>query len=115
LSEGKIALFGNGEEKRDHVFIHDVVRLIALAIQHRSEGALNLATGVSVSFAEVAEQVVAVCGGTIRIEHLPRGAGQVTHRHFDITAMLKVWPDFRYTPLADGIAQTWSALAADRD
>ena len=77
-----------------------------------SEGALNIATGVSAPFAEVAACVAAQSGGTVRIEHLARGAAPVTHRHFDVTAMLKAWPDFRYTPLANGIARSWQALSS---
>lgn len=114
LADGKIALFGNGDEKRDHVFINDVAAIIGLAIQHRSEGALNLATGVSTSFGGVAERIAGESGGIVRIENLPRGAGPVTHRHFDITAMLKAFPAFRYTPLSEGIAETWRVLSVKR-
>lgn len=111
-TERKISLFGNGEEKRDHVFVDDVARVIGLVVRHRSEGALNVATGVSVSFAEVAASIVAQGGGAVQIERLPRGVGPITHRHFDVTAMLKAWPDFTYTALADGIARSRRALAA---
>ena len=114
LAEGTITLFGNGDEKRDHVFVDDVAQMIGLAIQHRSEGALNVATGVSASFADVAACIVARSGGTVRIEHAARGAGPVTHRHFDVTATLRAWPDFRFTPLAEGIGHSWQVMAARR-
>lgn len=111
-ADGTIAIFGNGEEQRDHVFIEDVARLIGLTVQHRSEGALNVATGVSTSFGEIAERIVALSGGRAVVDRLARPAGAViTHRHFDTTAMLRAWPHFRYTPIATGLERAWNAKA----
>ena len=83
-----ITLFGEGEEERDHVYIGDVARLVALAVQHRSTGVLNVATASSVSFREVAELVVALSGNPVAIRGTPR-QNPITHRHFDITDCLK--------------------------
>jgi nucleoside-diphosphate-sugar epimerase len=108
LSEAKIALFGNGEEQRDHVFIADVAGIIGLALQHGSVGALNIATGTSTSFGDIAEQIVALSGGRARIDRAPRAPGApIVHRHFDVTAMHRAFPRFRYTPIADGLAMSW--------
>jgi len=43
LKNDCIELFGEGEERRSHVFIDDAVRLIGLALSHRSTGTLNIA------------------------------------------------------------------------
>lgn len=102
-----IALFGDGEERRDHVYIGDLARLVALVLVHGSDGVLNVATGVSVSFRAVAEQVAALHMPPARIESRPR-QGAVTHRHFDITACLKVFPRFTYTALDAGLKRAKS-------
>jgi nucleoside-diphosphate-sugar epimerase len=102
-ADRKITLFGNGEEKRDHVHIDDVSRLIGLCLTHRSEGVLNVATGTAHSFHEVAQAAAALCGHGVKIECLPR-ATPITHRHFDVTATVKAFPSFRYAPLAEGLA-----------
>jgi UDP-glucose 4-epimerase len=99
-----IGLFGGGEEMRDHVFIDDVGALTALVLAHRSRGALNVATGVSTSFHRVAESVVALARRPVEIKTSPR-QNPITHRHFDVTATLKAFPTFRYTPLADGLRE----------
>ena len=98
-----IALFGEGEESRDHVYIEDVARLAALAVMRRSRGVLNVATGVSTSFRDIAEMVVALAKMPAPISGTPR-QNPITHRHFDITECLKAFPQFRYTPLRDGLA-----------
>jgi UDP-glucose 4-epimerase len=97
-----ITLFGEGEEQRDHVSIDDVARLVSLVLAHRSRGELNLATGRSVSFREVAELAVKLSGKSAEIRGTPR-QNPITHRHFDITECLKVFPQFRYTPLREGL------------
>lgn len=102
LAEGRIKLFGGGEETRDHVFIEDVAAVIALALAHRSTGVLNLVSGRSATFAEVAAQIAALCPKPAAIESLPRG-GPVTHRHFDASALLRSFPSHRPTPLATGL------------
>jgi UDP-glucose 4-epimerase len=97
-----ITLFGEGEEQRDHVDIVDVARLTALALAHRSRGELNIATGASTSFRDVAEMVVKLSGKSAEIRGTPR-QNPITHRHFDITECLKAFPQFRYTPLREGL------------
>jgi UDP-glucose 4-epimerase len=99
-----ITLFGEGEEQRDHVYIDDVARLVALVLSHRSRGTLNVATGVSTSFREIAEKVVSLSGKRPEIRGTPR-QNPITHRHFDITDCLKAFPQFRYTPLQDGLTR----------
>jgi UDP-glucose 4-epimerase len=97
-----ITLFGEGEEQRDHVDIADVARLASLVLAHRSRGELNIATGTSTSFREIAEMVVKLSGKSVEIRGTPR-QNPITHRHFDITECLKAFPQFRYTPLREGL------------
>ncbi len=97
-----ISLFGDGEEQRDHVFIDDVARLVSLVLAHRSRGELNVATGQSASFHEVADLAVKLSGKSVEIHGTPR-QNPITHRHFDITECLKAFPQFHYTPLREGL------------
>jgi len=99
-----ITLFGEGEEKRDHVHVDDVAALVSAVLQHRSTGTLNIATGRSASFREVAEMIVALSSRSVEIRGTPR-QNPITHRHFDITDCLKALPEFHYVPLRDGLAR----------
>ena len=100
---GKITLFGGGEESRDHIYIGDVVALIELVLRHRSNGELNLVTGRSVSFADLAKLVAAQFASPVEIENLPRQM-PVTHRYYDATELSRAFSGFRVTPLERGIA-----------
>jgi nucleoside-diphosphate-sugar epimerase len=96
-----IKLFGQGEEKRDHLHIGDLSNLIGLCIRHLSEGIVNAATGHSTSFREIADTIVEQQPGA-RLECLPR-ATPITHRHFDIAAVIRAFPTMRFTALQDGL------------
>jgi UDP-glucose 4-epimerase len=98
-----IAVFGEGEERRDHIYIEDVAALAALILEHRSRGSLNAVTGVSTSFHDIAHMVAQIHGG--RVVSIPRPGPRphLLHRFFDITNSLKAFPAFRYTRLADGL------------
>ena len=99
-----ITLFGEGKEKRDHVHVDDVAALTSAVLQHRSTGTLNIATGRSASFREVAEMVVGLSPRPVEIRGTPR-QNPITHRHFDITDCLKAFPEFHYVSLRDGLAR----------
>jgi nucleoside-diphosphate-sugar epimerase len=99
--EGRIVLFGRGEETRDHIMANDVASLIHLCLMHRSHGVMNVATGRSLTFAEVADIVSAGFDPAPLIEHAPRQI-PLTHRRFDISACARAFPGFTFTPLESG-------------
>jgi nucleoside-diphosphate-sugar epimerase len=107
--ERKITLFGSGEETRDHIHVDDVAAVLVRCLQHRSSGTLNVATGVSKSFHEVAELVARQFADKIEIVATPR-QNPVTHRHYDITDLIKAFPDFRFIPLEEGIARVHNEM-----
>ena len=103
----EIVLFGEGEERRDHVLVDDVSEIILRVLQWRSTGVLNVASGETHSFREVAELVMARAGRTVSIKSSPR-SGPMPHngyRPFDISACRAAFADFTYTALPEGIAK----------
>jgi nucleoside-diphosphate-sugar epimerase len=100
---GAIKIFGDGEEQRDHVHIIDMARLLGRCLLQRLTGVLNVAKGESHSFLQVAELCQVQSPTSVNIERLPR-SGPVTHRHFDVTSLRRVFPLFRFTPLSEGVA-----------
>jgi nucleoside-diphosphate-sugar epimerase len=103
LGEGNIRLFGEGEEQRDHIYVRDVAEILKLCALHRSTGVLNAASGRALSFGDVARMVISAAGREVNLVVQPRG-GPVTHRHFDITSLIRAFPSFQATPLEAGIA-----------
>lgn len=102
-----IVLFGDGEERRDHVFIDDVAELIRQVILHRSSGILNVATGEVHSFRAIAENIVAMENKSVCVRVTPRNGPMPHHgyRPFDISICRKSFPNFAYTSLIDGLTK----------
>ena len=114
-AEGKtITLFGNGEERRDHVYIGDVAELVYQVLLHRSVGAINAVSGAVTSFRDIAEKVVALSGNSVAIEPTPRSAAMPHngYRAFDPAAIHAAFPEFRITPLDEGLAQAHAEAQA---
>ena len=111
MKEGKITLFGHGEEQRDHVYVADVVEIIVRCALRKSAGLMNVATGQARSFANVAQIVAGTVKPGVVIEELPR-TSRVTHRHFDVTGLIRTFPDLLPVPLETGIVRTVEDMSA---
>ncbi|RDV03155.1 NAD-dependent epimerase/dehydratase family protein [Undibacter mobilis] len=97
-----ITLFGNGEERRDHILVDDVAELVRLMVWHRSAGILNAATGEVRSFNAIAQ--AAARFGSVAISTTPR-SGPMPHngyRPFGVAAVTVAFPQFRFTPFETG-------------
>jgi len=102
-----ISIFGEGEEKRDHVAIEDVARLAVRILCHRSSGSLNAVTGVSLPFGEIARLVAGCFAPPAEVRSIPRPGPRphLLHRFFDIAECHKAFPDFHFEPIGDGLAR----------
>lgn len=100
--DGKIQLFGGGEETRDHIHVDDVAGITVRCLRHASTGTLNLATGRSSSFRQVADMVAAQFTKPPQVVESAR-ANPITHRNFDVTSLIKAYPGYRFISLEDGV------------
>jgi len=111
-AEGKeITLFGEGEERRDHVAVEDVAELALRVAQRRSTGTVNATSGDVVSFRALAEFCAAHFPTHAAIKGSPR-SGQMPHngyRPFAPSAALAAFPCFQFTPWRDGLARDCAA------
>ncbi len=89
----EISLFGEGEEYRSNIHVDDVAAIIAKAAKEKIAGTFNTVTSPSWSFAKIAEFIQSHMDN-IKIVHRLRTA-RITHRHFDNSALLKVFPEPR--------------------
>lgn len=102
----EIVLFGEGEERRDHVDVEDVAELARLIIVSRSSGIANAVSGEVASFRELAEFAASAFAPAVPIKGSPR-SGPMPHdgyRPFDNSAVLKAFPGFRFKGWREGLA-----------
>ena len=102
----EIVLFGNGEERRDHVWVEDVAEIVVRVLLHQSIGCLNIATGKVHSFRDIAEHVCLLSSREVTIKTGTR-IGPMPHkgyRGFDPAATATAFSGFLYTAAETGLA-----------
>lgn len=102
----EIVLFGEGEERRDHVDVEDVAEMVCRIILQRSAGIANAVSGEVASFRELAEFAAAAFAPRVAVKVSPR-TGPMPHngyRPFDNAAVLKAFPGFRFKGWREGLA-----------
>jgi UDP-glucose 4-epimerase len=105
-----VTFWGDGSEKREFIFVDDTVEIARRLILGDFSGTLNLVTGKSRTFREV----LAVASALKPLPapgSKPRSKAQVDHV-FDNGALRRLFPDFRFTSLEDGMRRTFEAEAA---
>ena len=105
LKNEDILLFGEGEERRDHIYIEDVAEYILYSILEYKEGIFNIASGKVISFKEIAECIVDLTKSKSNIITSPR-IGKMPHngyRAFDINKINDSYPKIKPKDLKSGI------------
>jgi len=101
-----IVLFGEGEERRDHVDVQDVADLVKHIVLWRSAGIANAVSGQVVSFRALAQFAVNEFSSKSVIKGTPRNSPMPHNglRPFDNSAVQKAYPDFRFKGWQEGLA-----------
>lgn len=99
----EITLFGKGEEKRDHIFVGDLVALTTEVLLWKSIGDINAVTGKSISYFDLAAKINTLFDNQIKIIDTER-KNPVTYRHFDNAQVFKSFPGFQFISIEDGLS-----------
>lgn len=114
---GKIRLFeshrpdyGHGEQKRDFIFVNDVVQVLVTFWKNQwKKGIYNLGTGRSHTFLEMAEILFSVHNMSPKIEFFPMPLSLRSRYQYytkaDITKLRKVGYGEDFTSLKEGISK----------
>ena len=109
LESGEITVFGAGEATRDHVAIADVADVIVRAVASREAGVVNVASGQSISFTDLAGLVRGAAPAGTRVV-VAGSESSPTFRTYDISGLARRFPDLVPIGPAEGIQQMVSAM-----
>ncbi len=104
-SKKNITLFGKGEERRDHIYINNVVSVIIECVLKKAVGALNLASGSVYSFYDIAKKSIELANPKIKIKTTKR-KGPMPHngyRPFDISLLKRKFKNIKIYKLNEGL------------
>lgn len=110
-SGGPIKMWGDGSELREMIFVEDLADLVARLFDHSYSGALNIVAGHSYTFRDVLDAVRAVTPRDLPVETRARSKDKVDNA-FDNRRLRSVFPEFRFTPLAEGVRRTAASQGA---
>lgn len=102
-----VRVYGDGLQRRDLVFLDDVVRGIELAWDREYTGRAIIGAGRSVSVLELIDTVREVTGAPLPVEHVPAPNGEMPAVVVDLAGSAET---IGYRPthsLRDGLAATW--------
>ena len=102
-----LTVFGTGQQTRDFVYVGDVVRAIAAALQDKNSRAIvNIGTGGEVTVLELAQTVAKLCGGGSEIRHAPARAGEIQRSCARVDRLRELFGVVAQTALVDGLRAT---------
>lgn len=113
LSNEPLVVYGDGTQRRDYLYVGDLVRGITAAIDHRASGVFQLGSGRPTSLIELIQTIETVGGRKLEVRYEPRRAGEIHSTWCDIT---KAQNEFQYaapTALADGLRAAWEWFSAN--
>jgi UDP-glucose 4-epimerase len=102
-----VRVHGDGLQRRDLVYIDDVVAAILLALDNGFDGRAIVGSGSSVSVLELVEAVRSVTGSPIPAEHVDAPAGEMPAVVVDVSASAEALGYKPTVSLADGLSRTW--------
>ncbi|HEY0621345.1 MAG TPA: NAD-dependent epimerase/dehydratase family protein [Kribbella sp.] len=102
-----VRVHGDGLQRRDLVYIDDVVAAILLALDNGFDGRAIVGSGSSVSVLELVEAVRSVTGSPIPAEHVAAPAGEMPAVVVDVSASAEALGYKPTVSLADGLSRTW--------
>jgi len=115
VESGQVRLFGGSSAVRDHVTVGDVARVIVSAASARQAGVINVASGQSVSFAEMANFVVQACDAEGAAVVSAGSEPTPTFRTFDISGLVRRFPGLVPVGPQAGVTQMVHAMMGKAD
>jgi len=106
-----VRLFGTGADVRDHLYLDDLVRIVAALAASDATGIINVASGESRTFASVVDDLREVAPFEFAVENAPGGSTPTT-RTFDLACLRAALPDINFTPFKDALRETVKARLA---
>lgn len=98
-----LAVFGDGEQTRDFIFVKDVANASVQALQHEMTGVCNVATGKSLSLLNLIEVLAHCVGRPLEIVQRPARLGDIPFSEAHVARLDSLIDMKKMTDLKDGL------------
>jgi UDP-glucose 4-epimerase len=102
---GKMTIFGDGSDKRDFVYVDDVVKLTIQAIEQKTSTTVNVATGKSLSIREISQLIQTKLSYECHLEfNTAVNTGRNKDMVYDISHLQTFFPNLVFKDVNEGIS-----------
>lgn len=117
LKHEQPTIYDDGEQTRDFVHVHDVVRanLLAASRSGLAGETINIASGMPMSINRLYSAITACLGVATEAIHAPPRPGDIRHSHADTTLARKLLGFTPQVSITDGIAGVVEAMRSQKD
>ncbi len=115
ISENKIKIFGNGENLRNYIYVKDVAELLGYSVTSclSNSSTYNVSSNDSLTI----NQIVDIIKNTVteKFETIKESSRQSDNATIDLdnTKIIKAFPDFKFTPITEGISETYAFIKSN--
>lgn len=103
-----ITVHGNGQQRRDLLYVRDLPRIVSCIVHERAEGLFNAVTGLSVSLNEMLEIIAGLAERKLPVTY--NVAARQVDLCFEESLLVRRFPSVRLTPLEKGLRETYACL-----
>lgn len=108
MAKRPLTIYGDGQQTRDFIYVGDLCRAIQLGLESNISGELfQIATGTETSILELTEQIAAVTGQSVQVNHSGRRIGDIVQNYSAVSKAARMLNWQPTTSLTAGLAQTW--------
>jgi nucleoside-diphosphate-sugar epimerase len=107
ISNKEFKMYGNGNQKRDFVFVDDVARANIFFSKNKGFGIYNIGSGKKVSINEIIKIIEKTSGKNVKIKKMPKRIGDIKDSYADISKTKKKGFVTKKN-LYDGIKETYN-------
>lgn len=106
IDQQKVNIWGDGNEKRDPVYVVDLARIIINLTLGKAEGIFNIASGKSLSFKQMINVIRKISPKKFKIAYKKRTSPPFNQK-YDIKKLKEYLPDLKFMPLDKAIQETF--------
>jgi len=112
--KGEVTIYGDGQDKRDYLYVEDVYEVTVQAIECRLDDTVNVVSAKSYSICEIVELIKSVTRCSCEVEFkkvMPSQDERIKNMQFDNSYLRKVLPGLSVHDLSWGVSQHVERLA----
>lgn len=105
-----ITVFGDGNSRKDYIYIKDLINLCYELSFSTETGAFNLGSGIGTSINQIIEQIKKTTNNNLEINYVDKQIYDVDNFVLDISKAMNHIGANQLTSLETGVLETWKWL-----